>query len=145
MTSSEGAGRRTNVRSLEGRRSGILAAVDRVIKTRLDSSSIASIAYAPDEELLEVQFRRTGHYYDYFGVPEESPTLLRGRRPRPGASPASPTGAAGARRGSSGRPASDAGAAPPYQALMESDSKGAFVNQVIKPNFDNIRVDFPMG
>lgn len=76
----------------------------RLRKTQLESSSLASIAYDPDEELLEVRFRRTGHIYDYFGVPLET-----------------------------------------YRALMEADSKGAFMNQVIKPNFDHIRVDFPMA
>ena len=75
----------------------------RTIKTRLDSSSLASIAYDPKEELLEVQFRRTKHFYDYLGVPRET-----------------------------------------YDALMAADSKGAFLNQVIAPNFDHIRVDFPM-
>ena len=78
--------------------------MSRVIKTRLeDSSSLTSIAYDPKKHLLEVKFRRTGHLYDYFGVPKVI-----------------------------------------YNALMEADSKGAFVNQVIKPNYDHIRVDFPM-
>jgi hypothetical protein len=76
----------------------------RIIKTRLDSSSIASIAYDPNAELLEVQFRRTGHFYDYLDVPLET-----------------------------------------YRALMASDSKGAFLNEIIKPNFDHLRAEFPIG
>jgi hypothetical protein len=79
-------------------------AMARIIKTRLESSSIASIAYAPDEELLEVQFRRTGHFYDYLGVPPET-----------------------------------------FRALMEAESKGTFLNEVIKPNFDHIRAEFPIA
>lgn len=30
-----------------------------------------------------------------------------------------------------------------YEALMNADSKGAFLNQVIKPNYDYARVEFP--
>lgn len=32
-----------------------------------------------------------------------------------------------------------------YRALMEADSKGAFLNQIMKPNFDYARVDIPIG
>lgn len=31
-----------------------------------------------------------------------------------------------------------------YRALMEADSKGAFLSQVIKPNYDYARVEFPI-
>lgn len=31
-----------------------------------------------------------------------------------------------------------------YLALMDADSKGAFLNQVIKPNYEYARVDFPI-
>ncbi len=76
----------------------------RLLKTTLDSSSLASISYDPKANLLEVVFRRTGHIYDYFGVPRSI-----------------------------------------YRDLMDAESKGAFLNQVIKPNFDHARVDFPLG
>jgi hypothetical protein len=76
----------------------------RLIRTDLESSSLASITYDPKAGLLEVVFRRTGHVYDYFGVPRAI-----------------------------------------YRALMDADSKGTFLNQVIKPNFDHARVDFPLG
>lgn len=32
-----------------------------------------------------------------------------------------------------------------YRALMDADSKGAFINQVLKPSFDYARVDIPIG
>jgi len=32
-----------------------------------------------------------------------------------------------------------------YKALMAAESKGAFLNQIIKPNFDHVRVEFPIG
>jgi len=70
----------------------------------LESSSIASITYDPEDGLLEVEFRRTGHLYDYFDVPRAT-----------------------------------------YRALMEAESKGAFLNHIIKPNFDHARVDFPLS
>lgn len=76
----------------------------RLLRTRLESSSLVSITYDPDDELLEVEFRRTGHLYDYFDVPRSV-----------------------------------------YRALMNADSKGAFLNRMIKPNFDHARVDFPLG
>jgi KTSC domain-containing protein len=76
----------------------------RLIRTRLESSSIASITYDPEDGLLEVEFRRTGHLYDYFDVPRAT-----------------------------------------YRALMEAESKGAFLNRIIKPIFDHARVDFPLG
>lgn len=76
----------------------------RVIRTPLASSSIASITYDPDDGLLEIELRRTGHLYDYFDVPRDI-----------------------------------------YRALMNAESKGAFVNRILKPNFDYARVDFPLG
>lgn len=75
----------------------------RPIRTNMTSSSIASICYDPEDGLLEVVFRRTGHIYDYFGVPPAT-----------------------------------------YRALMAADSKGSFINQVIKPNFEHVRADFPI-
>jgi len=78
--------------------------VARLIRTPFASSSIASITYDPDDGLLEIEFRRTGHIYDYFGVPRDI-----------------------------------------YRALMDAESKGTFVNRVLKPNFDYARVDFPLG
>lgn len=32
-----------------------------------------------------------------------------------------------------------------YRALMDADSKGAFLNQVLKPNFEYARVEIPFG
>ena len=75
----------------------------RTLKTKLESSSLASVTYSPKGLLLEVVFRRTGHIYDFFDVPRVT-----------------------------------------YDALMAASSKGAFLNQIIKPNFDHIRVDFPI-
>jgi hypothetical protein len=75
----------------------------RVLKTKLESSSLASVVYDPEAHLLEVVFRRTGHIYDYFDVPRAT-----------------------------------------YDALMAASSMGTFLNQVIKPNFDHIRVEFPI-
>jgi hypothetical protein len=37
----------------------------------LDSSSIASIGYAPEQQVLELEFRQTGEVYQYFDVPAE--------------------------------------------------------------------------
>jgi hypothetical protein len=76
----------------------------RLLKTQIESSSLASVIYDPEDLLLEVVFRRTGHIYDFFDVPRAT-----------------------------------------YDALMAASSKGAFLNQVIKPRFEHIRVDFPIG
>ena len=78
--------------------------VARLLRTRLDSSSLASITYDSTAEILEVEFRRTGHLYHYFDVPRAL-----------------------------------------YPELLASDSKGAFLNEVIKPNFDYVRVDIPLS
>ena len=75
----------------------------RTLKTQIGSSSLASVAYDPENRLLEVVFRRTGHIYDFFEVPRAA-----------------------------------------YDALMAAASKGAFLNEAIKPHFDHIRVDFPI-
>ena len=37
----------------------------------LESSSIASIGYAPQERMLELEFRQSGQIYQYFDVPAE--------------------------------------------------------------------------
>lgn len=37
----------------------------------LDSSSIASIGYAPQDRVLELEFRESGQVYRYFDVPAE--------------------------------------------------------------------------
>lgn len=76
----------------------------RLLKTKIDSSSLASVTYDPEDCFLEVVFRRTGHIYDFFDVPRAT-----------------------------------------YDALMAAPSKGAFLNQAIKPHFDHVRVDFPIG
>lgn len=70
----------------------------------LESSSLASITYDPKEQMLDVQFRRTGHVYRYFDVPRAM-----------------------------------------YRALIEAESQGAFLNQVIKPNFEYVRLEIPFG
>jgi hypothetical protein len=74
-----------------------------LIRTNLDSSSIESVVYNPETGTLEVIFRRTGHAYDYFGVPDDV-----------------------------------------YKAFMSAESKGSFLNEVIKPNYDSIRAEFRM-
>lgn len=76
----------------------------RLIRTPLESSSLASITYDPKDGLLEVEYRRTGYFYRYFDVPRVI-----------------------------------------YRALIEAESKGAFLNQVIKPNFEYVRADIPLG
>jgi hypothetical protein len=40
-------------------------------RVSVDSSSIASIGYAPQERLLELEFRQSGEVYQYFDVPAE--------------------------------------------------------------------------
>ena len=89
--------------SLAARSSGILRPMPRPLKTKIESSSLAFVTYVPEDLLLEVVFRRTGHIYDFFDVPRAT-----------------------------------------YDALMAASSKGAFLNQAIKPHFDHIRVDFPI-
>jgi KTSC domain len=37
----------------------------------VESSSIASIGYAPQERVLELEFRQSGEVYQYFDVPAE--------------------------------------------------------------------------
>jgi hypothetical protein len=40
-------------------------------RVSVDSSSIASIGYAPEEQVLELEFRESREVYQYFGVPAE--------------------------------------------------------------------------
>lgn len=42
-----------------------------LITTQLTSSDIKSITYDPEDGMLEVVYRRTGHIYDHFGVPPD--------------------------------------------------------------------------
>jgi KTSC domain len=37
----------------------------------VESSSIASVGYAPQERVLELEFRQSGEVYQYFDVPAE--------------------------------------------------------------------------
>ena len=37
----------------------------------VESSSIVSIGYAPQERMLELEFRQSGEVYQYFDVPAE--------------------------------------------------------------------------
>ncbi len=80
------------------------SSVARLIRTRPDSSSLASIVYDPSDGTLEVVYRRSGLSYRYFDVPRDV-----------------------------------------HKALVDSESKGAFLNQVIKPNFECVQADIPFG
>lgn len=40
-------------------------------RVSVDSSSIASIGYAPERRVLELEFRQSGEVYQYFDVPTE--------------------------------------------------------------------------
>jgi hypothetical protein len=42
----------------------------------VESSSIASIGYAPQERVLELEFRQSGEVYQYFDVPAEYVAFL---------------------------------------------------------------------
>jgi KTSC domain len=42
----------------------------------VESSSIASIGYAPQERVLELEFRQSGEVYQYFDVPGEEYTAF---------------------------------------------------------------------
>ncbi len=42
----------------------------------VESSSIASIGYAPQERVLELEFRQSGEVYQYFDVPAEEYTAF---------------------------------------------------------------------
>ncbi len=42
----------------------------------VDSSSIASIGYAPEQRVLELEFRQSGEVYQYFDVPAEDHTAF---------------------------------------------------------------------
>ena len=42
----------------------------------VDSDSIASIGYAPEERVLEIEFRLGGYVYQYFDVPAEEYTAF---------------------------------------------------------------------
>jgi hypothetical protein len=40
-------------------------------RVSVDSSSIASIGYAPEQQVLELEFRQSREVYQYFDVPAE--------------------------------------------------------------------------
>ncbi len=42
----------------------------------VDSSSIASIGYVPEQRVLELEFRQSGEVYQYFDVPAEDHTAF---------------------------------------------------------------------
>jgi hypothetical protein len=42
----------------------------------VESSSIASIGYAPQERVLELEFRQSSEVYQYFDVPAEEYTAF---------------------------------------------------------------------
>ena len=43
-------------------------------ESQIESSSIASIGYAPQERVLELESRQSGEVYQYFDVPAEEYT-----------------------------------------------------------------------
>ena len=45
-------------------------------RVSVDSSSIASIGYAPEQQVLELEFRQSGEVYQYFDVPAEEHTAF---------------------------------------------------------------------
>jgi KTSC domain len=47
-------------------------------RVSVDSSSIASIGYAPEQQVLELEFRQSGEVYQYFDVPAEEYTAFLG-------------------------------------------------------------------
>jgi KTSC domain len=42
----------------------------------VDSGSIASIGYAPEQQVLELEFRQSGEVYQYFNVPAQEHTAF---------------------------------------------------------------------
>jgi hypothetical protein len=40
-------------------------------RVSVDSTSIASIGYAPEQQVLELEFGQSGEVYQYFDVPAE--------------------------------------------------------------------------
>ena len=48
----------------------------RMQRVPVESSSIASIGYAPQERVLELEFRQSGEVYQYFDVPAEEYTAF---------------------------------------------------------------------
>ena len=45
-------------------------------RVSVDSRSIASIGYAPEQQVLELEFRQSGEVYQYFDVPAEEHTAF---------------------------------------------------------------------
>jgi hypothetical protein len=45
-------------------------------RVSVDSSSIASTGYAPEQHVLQVEFRESGEVYEYFDVPAEEYTAF---------------------------------------------------------------------
>ncbi len=44
--------------------------------TQLTSFDIKSTTYNPEDGMVEVVYRRTGHIYDHFGLPPDIPAAL---------------------------------------------------------------------
>ena len=40
-------------------------------RVTVESSSIATIGYNPEQQIMELEFRQTGEVYQYFDVPPE--------------------------------------------------------------------------
>ncbi len=49
----------------------------------VDSSSIASIGYAPQERVLELEFRQSGEVYQYFDMPADSKGIYVNQQLKP--------------------------------------------------------------
>ncbi len=56
---------------IQGERATRRALDSRMQRVPVESSSIASIGYAPQERVLELEFRQSGEVYQYFDVPAE--------------------------------------------------------------------------
>jgi KTSC domain len=48
----------------------------RMQRVPVESSNVASIGYAPQERVLELEFRQSGEVYHYFDVPAEEYTAF---------------------------------------------------------------------
>jgi hypothetical protein len=62
--------------TLDRRESAREALDSRMQKVPVESSSIASIGYVPEERVLELEFRQSGEVYQYVDVPAEEYTAF---------------------------------------------------------------------
>ena len=61
---------------IQGESAARKALDSRMQRVPAESSSIASIGYAPQERVLELEFRQSGEVYQYFDVPAEEYTAF---------------------------------------------------------------------